>query len=281
MRLCEFKKDMYWNPFSLRRSGTLAGMVCLALIFILPQASKGETLSAKELATRLGDAIEDGESATRLRLTIEPAAGEGKTVMQIQVKARRSAAKADIMYQVLWPKDSKGRAFLLQREGKGSVKGVAYTPPKSLTQLSGNKMMEPVFGSDLAYQDVIENFFKWEKQELAGKETVDRIECVILESKPGSGDPTHYGKVKSWIDPQKLVAMKVEKYDGSGKLVRTIETTRVYRDERRMYISASLRIRRSGSGTVTEIEGSNIRRDVEYKDQDFTTKALNDFRLPR
>jgi hypothetical protein len=273
---------MNLNTFFLRKREFLAEIVCLALVFILAPTGMGEeALSAKDLAARLSGTVEDGESGTRLRLKIKPTKGEGETVVQVQVKARRSAAKTEIMYQVLWPKESKGQAFLVQREGKGTAKGVAYTPPKTLDQLAGGKMMNPVFGSDLAYQDVVENFFKWEQQQLDGKEAVERTECVILESKPGSGDPTPYGKVRSWIDPQKLVVMKVEKYDTSGKLVRSIETTRVYKDERKLYIPASLLVRRSGSGTVTEIEGSNIRRDVEFKDEDFTTKALNDFRLPR
>lgn len=273
---------MNLDTIFLRMRGSLAGIACLALFFILETAGRGEeALSAKDLAAQLSKVVEDGESATRLRLKIKPIKGEGETVVQVQVKARRSAAKTEIMYQVLWPKDSKGQAFLVQREGKGTAKGVAYTPPKTLDQLAGEEMKEPVFGSDLAYQDVVENFFNWEQQQLAGKETVDRAECVILESKPGSGDATPYGKVRSWIDPQKLVVLKVEKYDASGQLVRSIETTRVYKDERKLYMPASLLVRRSGSGTVTEIEGSNIRRDVEFKDQDFTTKALNDFRLPR
>lgn len=266
----------------MRIRESLPGIACLALFFLWAPAGRGEeALSAKDLAARLSGAVEDGESATRLRMKITPTQGEGETVVQVQVKARRSAAKTEIMYQVLWPKDSKGRAFLVQRAGGGKASGVAYTPPKTLDQLAGAEMNESVFGSDLAYQDIVENFFKWDQQQLAGKETVDRTECVILESKPGSGDATPYGKVRSWIDPQKLVVMKVEKYDPSGKLVRTIETTRVYKDERRIYIPASLLVRRAGSGTVTEIEGSNIRRDVKFKDQDFTTKALNDFRLPR
>lgn len=273
---------MNLDTFFLRMRDSLPGIVCLALLFLWLPAGRGEeALSAKDLAARLSGAVEDGESATRLRMRIKPTEGEGEVVVQVQVKARRSPAKTEIMYQVLWPKDSKGRAFLVQRTSGGAATGVAYTPPKTLEQLAGEKMKAPVFGSDLAYQDIAENFFKWNQQQLAGKETVDRTECVILESLPGAGDATPYGKVRSWIDPQKLVVMKVEKYDTSGKLVRTIETTRVYKDERRIYIPASMLVRRSGSGTVTEIEGSEIRRDVEFKDQDFTTKALNDFRLPR
>ncbi|MFV1994191.1 MAG: outer membrane lipoprotein-sorting protein, partial [Verrucomicrobiales bacterium] len=101
------------------------------------------------------------------------------------------------------------------------------------------------------------------------------------ESKPGSKDPSPYGMVRSWIDPRKMVAMRVEKFNKSGRLARRIDTTRVYKDDRKQYIPASLDVRRSGGASVTEIEGSNIRHDVTYTDWDFTAKALNDYRVPR
>jgi hypothetical protein len=142
-------------------------------------------------------------------------------------------------------------------------------------------MSDAVFGSDLAYQDIIENFFSWENQSLAGKETIDRVECVILESKPGSKDSTPYSLVRSWVDPDKLVTLRVEKYDGSGNLTRRIDTDRVAKDDNKRDIPASLTVQRSGAGTVTEIEGSNIRHDVKYTDQDFTTQSLTDFNVPR
>lgn len=242
---------------------------------------EAEALPAADLAARLGEVVEDGDSATRLRLNIVPSGGGEKIVLQVQVKARRTADKTEVLYQVLWPKASKGQAFLIQQDHGRAPKGVAYEPStKKVTSLSQAKMKDALLGSGLAYQDVIENFFRWEEQEITGKETVDRVECVILESKPGAKDLTPYSKVRSWIDPRRLVALRVEKYDASGKLARKIDTTRVTKDSGH-YIPASLVIHRPDSNTVTEIEGSNIRHDVKFSDKDFTTSALNDFRLPR
>jgi len=259
----------------------LTCLIGLSVFFLADSVrAEGEALSAADLAAHLGKVVEDGDSAIRLRLNIEPAGGGEKVVLQVQVKARRTAGKTEVLYQVLWPKDSKGRAFLIQQEGGGAPKGVTYTPPKTLIPLNKSKMKDSLLGSDLAYQDVVENFFRWDKQSLTGKETIDRVECVILESKPGSKDSTPYSKVRSWIDPRRLVALRVEKYDASGKLARKIDTTRVAKDSGN-YIPASMVVRRPDGGTVTEIEGSNIRHDVKFKDKDFTTSSLNDFRLPR
>ena len=244
-------------------------------------AQESQSLSAKELAARLGAAVQDGNSAARLRLKVEPASGGEKTVLQVQIKARRSKGKSEVLYQVLWPNERKGESFMLRQQDGKSPEGHSFQPPQTLSRLDRSKMTDSVFGGDLAYQDVIENFFLWSNQSLKGSEKVERVECVILESKPGGGDSTPYSKVVSWIDPKKLVAMRVEKYDASGKVARRIETTQVIKDDSGRHIPAGLVVKRPSGGTSTEIDGSNIRHDVDYTDADFTTQSMTKLSVPR
>ncbi len=243
--------------------------------------SAAAQLSAADLAAKLSAAMVDGNSATRLRMTIKPAAGREKSIIQVQIKARRTAGKSDFVYQVLWPKDRKNESFLLHQVRGQAPSGAVFVPPKSISALNKAQMGDPVFGGDLAYQDVIENFFAWKNQRLAGNETIDRVDCLILESKPGSKDSTPYSKVRSWIDPRKMVALRVEKYDASGRLARRFDTTRVVKTDRGHNVPASLVVRRPDAGTETEIEGSRIRYDVKYSDKDFTTSAMTDFKIRR
>jgi outer membrane lipoprotein-sorting protein len=132
-------------------------------------------------------------------------------------------------------------------------------------------MKNGVFGSDLAYDDLVDNFYAWGEQKLIGTETVDKIECQVLESKGGSGS---YRKVISWIDPKRMVPMRVDKYGESGKLVRSIYTTRVSKDDTGRTVPSSFRVVRAGNDSQTEIEGSNSRHDVTFTDSDFTPEAL-------
>ena len=43
-------------------------------------------------------------------------------------------------------------------------------------------------------EDVIENFFGWENQTIVGNEILNRVNCLILESKPGKGDFSTYAR---------------------------------------------------------------------------------------
>jgi hypothetical protein len=249
-------------------------LLSLALVPSAALAQEAAGLTAKELAAALGAAAQDGDSVARIRLKTQPEEGGEGTVLQVQVRSRRTPASSAVVYTVLWPAPRKGEGFLLKQDHGGAVGGTAFVPPDRETKIDAARAREPLLGSDLTYQDVIENFFLWGDQALAGRENVGKVECVILDSKPGAGASSSYGRVRSWIDPRRMIALRVEKFDRQGRLASRIETAQVARDDIGRHVPAALTVRRTGSGTVTEIEGSNLRHDAGLTDADFTAPAL-------
>ena len=163
----------------------------------------------------------------RMRMEVK---GPTQEMLQIQIKQRRTKASTEVVYQVLWPKERKGETVLLRKVGNKPVSGAVFVPPNTLRTLEDGNMKEPLFSSDLAYEDVVENFWAWDQQAIVGTETVDGVTCQILESKPGKGDHSNYGSVRSWIDTRRFVPLRVEKFSTSGQSVRRIDTTRVAGD---------------------------------------------------
>ncbi|HEX4665826.1 MAG TPA: outer membrane lipoprotein-sorting protein, partial [Chthoniobacterales bacterium] len=102
-----------------------------------------------------------------------------------------------------------------------------------------------------------------------------RVNCQILESKPDSSSESIYGKVRSWIDPARLVPLRIEKYAPSGELIRRIETTRVARDDRHNSIPAGLTVRGPRQNSVTEFNGASIKHDVNFSDADFRLESVS------
>jgi len=238
-------------------------------------------LTAQNLAARLGASVQDGSSSARLKMEVQKPGGGSKTVLQLQVKARRTRAATDIVYSVLWPKDRKGESFFLRKTAERPPSGTVFVPPDSLRPISSSQMKDAVFGSDLSYQDLVENFFAWANQAFVGTEVVDRVPCQILESKPGKSEHSIYARVRSWIDVKRMVPLRVEKYSASGQLVRRIDTTRVARNDKDRLVPASLEVRRAGQDSVTELQGSNSQYDVTYSDSDFTSEALRALADPK
>jgi hypothetical protein len=106
------------------------------------------------------------------------------------------------------------------------------------------------------------------------------VNCQILESKPSKGERSSYSSVRSWIDMRRLVPMRVEKYSGAGNLVRRIDTTRVVADAGH-HIPANLSVTGPRQGSVTLLDGSRIRHDVNFTDADFSVEGLKEVTVPK
>lgn len=251
----------------------LATLATLVLASFSPAADAPQ--SASDLASKLSAVQQDGESYIRLRMEI---AGAKKETLQLQIKQRRIKAGSEVLYQVLFPKERKGEAVLLRKIGSRPATGSTLTAGGSLQPIS--KLQTPLFGGELSYEDIIDNFFGWEQQAIVGTDTVDGVNCQVLESKPGKGNRSSYGSVKSWIDVRRMVPLRVEKYSDSGQLVRQIVTTKVVSDAGR-HIPANLSVSSGGKEAPTVIEGSRIRHDVKYGDTGFSEAGVKDIAAPK
>ncbi len=245
------------------------GSILVAVTVIISNASAQDRVpSAKELATSLAAGIQDGSSLVRLKMETP-----SKTVLQLQVKSRRSSSTTELVYQVLWPKEHKGEGFLLKKSGNRATSGTVLVLPNTLKNLTASDLKDGIFGSDLSYEDLVENFYTWDDQSIIGTEVVDRVSCQVLESKPG-GSTSSYSKVQSWIDLKRMVPLRVDKYSKSGKLARRVLTTRVAKDDNGRQIPASFSVQGPGLGAPTIIEGASSKHDVSFTNADFTPQAI-------
>ena len=257
---------------------------CFCLAVVLSAANSADpapqALSAEDLANRLSAWQQDGASYVRLRMEIKQPPGTTKSALQIQIKARRAGNAADVFYQILWPKERKGEAVLLRKARDGTVKGSIFVPPNTLRSLDPSQMKEPLFGSDVFYEDLVDNHFAWKTQAIVGAEDVDGVNCHILESKPGKGDNSSFTSVRTWVDSRRLIPLRIEKYV-AGRLVRRIDTANVVTDDIGRQIPANLTVSGSRSNSVTELDGSRIKHDVTYSDRQFAPEALKEVTIPR
>ena len=266
-----FRTELVQLAMNLHFRISCFAAIALGLASFPPLAKAAD--SASDLAAGLR-AKEEGSTFVRVRMQI---GGGQNQILQLQIKSRISNAASDIVYQVLFPKERKGESVLLRRSGE-KFSGTAFTPPSTAKPISSEQMNQPLFGSDLSYEDIIDNPFRWSQQTVAGSETIDNVQCQILESKPGKDHKSSYASVKTWVDPRRLVPLRIEKYDGSGKVVRRINITRVLLDGNDS-LPADLKVY-SPPGGATEITGSRIKRGVNYADAEFNPDGLKQLTAP-
>ena len=249
-----------------------------SLLFSLVLASSAAELSPKELAAAVA-AKQEGDAYVRLRLQVKPSGNAADETLQIQIKERRTKSATDLVYQVLWPQSRKGESVLLHQEAGRPASGLLFTPPDKSLALTASQLRESFFGSDLSYLDVIEDPLSWDNQTIAGTEAINGVNCTILESKPTNGE-SEYAKVRSWIDPNRLVLMRIEKYLPSGELRVRIDTSRVSNDDKGRPIPANLTVHNPKQGSVTELDGSRIKHNVTFSDSEFTPAGLKQVSAP-
>ena len=252
-------------------------LISLTLAFSSRAAETSSAMTANDLASRLSAFRQNGVSYVRLRMEIRGATREIRETLQLQIKERRTKGSSEVVYQVLYPKERKGESVLLRKMGDSPASGSVFMPPNTVRAIDDLK--KPLLGSDLSYEDVVDNFFAWNQQTLVGDGEVEGAKCQILESKPGKGEHSSYGSVRSWIDVQRLVPLRVEKYDSSGRLLRRIDTIDVITDAGH-HIPATLVIRGAREDSSTRLAGSRIRHDVSLTDRDFTVEGLKEIAAP-
>lgn len=258
------------KPFHLA-----AVAITLALPFCSFAAEPASPISAGELASQLSTLRQNGASYVRVKMENN---GAKKETLQLQIKERRTKNATDVVYQVLWPKERKGESVLLRKSGNRPASGSIFLPPNTLRAIDDLKA--PLLGSDLSYEDIVEDFFAWERQSIVGTQAVGGVSCQLLESKPGKSDRSSYGSVRSWIDMRRMVPLRVEKYSGSGQLLRRIDTTRVVSDAGH-HIPANLTVSGMRQGSSTELDGTRIKHDVAFTDRDFTSDGIKEVATPR
>jgi hypothetical protein len=244
----------------------------LCLVSLRAEEPAPPTIGAEELARQI-EAASEGNAQIRSQLVVRSLDG-GKRVMQLQIKQRRTRTVTDLAYRVLWPNEHKDEAVILQQDAGSAPSGSIIFPHQPVRTIQASEMDNGLFDSDLAYQDAVENFFAWKKQAIVGSEAINGVNCQILESKPDKSSVSIYAKVRSWIDPRRLVPLRIEKYSASGELIRRIEITRVARDEKHHPIPASLTVHGPRKNSLTEFNGARIDQDVNFTDADFTPAGV-------
>ena len=238
-------------------------------------------LSAKDLAAKLSALQQDGPSWARMKMVVKSTAETKKTSLQLQIKQRRTLTSTEVVYQVLWPKERAGEAVLLRQSGNKPASGFLFTPPNTVRTLDASHMKEALFGSDLSYADVLENFFAWENQTIVGTEVVDRVQCQILESKPSNKQDSSYFSVRTWVDSRRNIPLRIEKFLPADVLIRRFVTTKVATDDIRRSIPANLTVSSPQTGSSTDLDGSKLKHDVVLTDRDFTVEAIKETTTPR
>ena len=100
-----------------------------------------------------------------------------------------------------------------------------FSPSTDRTiQISGHMLKQSVMGSDLSYEDMMDDTKMAEEYDavVIGTETYQERPCWIVELNAKTPDVS-YQLRKTWVDTERYVPLKEELYAKSGKLLKRTE----------------------------------------------------------
>lgn len=151
-----------------------------------------------------------------------------------------------------------------------------YDPGTDRTiQISGHMLRQSVLGSDLSYEDLMEDAKLVNRYDatVIGEETIDERPCWVLELIATTKDVAYHMR-KLWVDQQRQIPLKEELYARSGKLLKKMELKDITRIQNRWFPKRILfkDVLKTGDGTEFLIE--TIQFDQDIPEHIFSKAAL-------
>jgi len=151
-----------------------------------------------------------------------------------------------------------------------------YSPGTDRTiQITGHMLKQSVMGSDLSYEDLMEDTKLTDvyDSELTGTEVFNDTECYVVDLVANNSDIA-YQMRKIWVDRNRFVPLKEELYAKSGKLLKRTEMSMIERIEGRWYPRKVIFKDMLKRGDGTEFIVDNIDFNVDIPDYLLDKAAL-------
>jgi len=151
----------------------------------------------------------------------------------------------------------------------------APEPADRIITISGHLLRQSVMGSDLSYEDLLENsrMLEMYDAEVTGEEPVGERPCWIVRMTARVEDAAYHTRTV-WVDKERWLPLKEERYARSGRLLKKTTIEEALRAGGRWYIRRATFRDMLSSGEGTEYIVESIEFDVDIPDHVFSKASL-------
>jgi len=198
----------------------------ILLIIIFSTISLAQT--AEEILQKIDDNMVFKKAITTTKMIIH---GRSRS-RTIEAKSWGKGSELALV-EYLSPAREKGKKML-----KTEDKIWIYTPEPTdrIITISGHLMRQSVMGSDLSYEDITDNSSMLDNYNasLQSDEIIMERNCWVLELIAKEKKVSYY-KRKIWVDKERNLAIKEERFAKSGKLLKTTEILDMFFQDNRWF----------------------------------------------
>jgi outer membrane lipoprotein-sorting protein len=208
----------------MRYGSVLMGLVLTAAIAVWAQAqgqAQGKAPDGETILRRVDENMGSDNKITTSVMTVHGRRGSRSIRAKSWIRGR-----AQSFTEYLDPPREKGTKMLKLEDQLWT-----YTPEADRTILiSGHMLRQSVMGSDLSYEDMMEDprLEVLYAATVSGGEAVEGRACWVLDLVSRGGEIAYF-KRKVWVDKERFVVLREERFAKSGKLLKTTEVKSVER----------------------------------------------------
>lgn len=151
-----------------------------------------------------------------------------------------------------------------------------YTPNTDRTiRISGHMLRQSVMGSDLSFEDLMEDpiLHQLYDAETVRADTLLDRPCWVLDLTAREKDIAYHAR-KVWVDQERFLLLKENRYAKSGKLLKTTDVLSVKKTDNR-WVAARILFRDTlKKGEGTEFVLNSIQFDLDIPAQMFSKASL-------
>ncbi|MCP5048377.1 MAG: outer membrane lipoprotein-sorting protein [bacterium] len=174
--------------------------------------------------------------------------------------------------EFLSPARDKGTKMLKT----GEIVKIYYPSAERIMRLSGHMLRRSMMGSDFSYEDMTNRAKKMREEysgEVKEEETLGDRVCFVLELTSKIKKQTYFTR-KVWVDKERFIPLKEERYARSGKLLKIAEMTEIKNIKGRFYPTRMILQDKLRKNSQTEMVVKRIDFDIPIPDEVFSERRL-------
>ncbi len=240
-------------------------IIAIAVLLIAPVPA--HALTGEDVLRKIDANLVLDQAVSVSGMTIH----RGSRVRTIQSKSWiKGSDKSFVEY--LAPAREKGKKML-----KLGDKLWTYTPEPTdrIITISGHLLRQSVMGSDLSYEDMMENSNLTDlyTARIEGRAEVRGRECHVLTLTAKVRDIAYHSR-KIWVDAERWLPLREERYAKRGRLLKTFDILEMFQVDDRWYPRKMLFKDALLKGKGTEYYIESIDFHAKIPDYKFTKASL-------
>lgn len=112
----------------------------------------------------------------------------------------------------------------------------------NIVNFPSEKLIEPIAGTDLTYEDLALRFFYWPNPKLEGNENVGGQDCYRLRLNKPKNVPGRYQGVYVWVHTKFGAFMRIKGHDANGGLVKEFQVEDVMKVSDNVWVLEKMQV---------------------------------------